>query len=41
VRDLSSATLDEAMEILAENSWSVREALEALQSKGMATVRAR
>ena len=41
VRDLSSATLDEAWEILDANGWSVRSALEALRQQGLASARVR
>lgn len=39
VRDLSSATLDEAWDVLEANAWSVRAALGALREKGMATAK--
>jgi N-acetylmuramic acid 6-phosphate etherase len=41
VRDLSSATFDESLEVLAENGWNVRRTLEALERQGLATVRAK
>jgi N-acetylmuramic acid 6-phosphate etherase len=41
VRDLSSATLDEAYEVLEANDWTVRRALEVIRNEDVAAARPR